>query len=61
MLNEKQLDFKKSKIHGVCFMINISEDDCYKKLKYDDDNVGTEAISEIIYELGRKDSWLSNR
>lgn len=40
------------------FMINISEDDSYKNLKYDD--IGTEAISEIIYELGRKDSWLSN-
>ena len=59
LLNEKQLDFKKSKNDGMSFMINISEDDSYKNLKYDDD-VGTEAISEIIYELERKDSWLSN-
>lgn len=42
------------------FMINISEDENYKNLKYDDDNVGIEAITEIIYELGRKGSWLFN-
>ena len=59
LLKEKQLDFKKSKIEGMFFMINISEDEDYKNLKYDD-NVGTEAITEIIYELGRKGSWLFN-
>lgn len=57
LLNEKQLDFKKTKCYGMYFMINISEDDSYKDLKYDD-YPGTEAISEIIYELGRKGSWL---
>jgi hypothetical protein len=59
LLNEKALDFHKYKTEGMNFMINISEDDSYKNLKLPDD-VGTEAISEIIYELERKGSWLSN-
>lgn len=58
-LNEKKYTHGKSKIDGMFFMINISEDDSYKDLKLPDD-VGTEAINEIIYELGRKGSWLYN-
>lgn len=61
LLNEKQYSLGKGKgrgkIDGMFFMINISEDEVYKNLKYDE-NPGTEAISEIIYELGRKGSWL---
>jgi len=56
LLNEKDI-FSRKGIIGMFFMININEDDSYKNLKYDD-NPGTEAISEIIYELGRKGSWL---
>jgi hypothetical protein len=57
LLNEKQYQSGQYKTDGMLFMINISEDDSYKDLKIPDD-VGTEAISEIIYELGRKGSWL---
>jgi len=58
VLNEKEFNRGKSKIETMSFMINISEDDSYNKIKFED-NVTIDAIDQIIYELERKSSWLS--
>jgi hypothetical protein len=53
--------FKNFKIKGLSFMHNISYDESYKNLETQYDKTDNDvALTELIYELNRKGSWLSS-